>query len=266
MMLSCYAVVYFTELNNMNLVKVGLFLALVGYSYSISAEQFKVFLFTKTAGWHHKSISAGVDAIEYLGRMHDFEVEWQENTDFFTDQHLAQFDLIIFLNTTADILDDKQQEVFKRFIRSGKGFVGIHSAADTEYEWPWYGQLVGHYFLIHPEIQTARINVLKPDFPGMEFFHNNQLWTDEWYEFKPANIDSLNYLMAVDENTYAPAADWGHVKGDGMGEFHPIAWFHEFDGGRSFYTSLGHLPTTYSNPQFLNHLYGGIYWAATGNR
>lgn len=235
-------------------------------SSAVYAAQFKVFLFTKTAGWHHKSINAGVNAIEGLGDMHHFDVEWQENTDFFNDKHLSQFDLIIFLNTTADVLNDEQQGVFKRFIQSGKGFVGIHAAADTEYDWPWYGKLVGHYFLIHPVIQTARITPLRTDFPGMNFFKPRQLWTDEWYEFYPANTDSLNYLMTVDENTYTTDAHWPdkNLKSVGMGDFHPVAWFHEFDGGRSFYTALGHMPATYSNPQFLNHLYGGIYWAATG--
>lgn len=230
----------------------------------VMAGQFKALLFTKTAGWHHQSINAGVEAVKQLAQTHHIELDWQVDGRFFNDQYLQNIDLVIFLNTTGDVLNAEQKTAFQKFIQAGKGFVGVHSASDTEANWPWYGQLVGHYFKIHPEIQTAQLQIQNADFPGMYVFHDKQLWTDEWYEFYPANIKNLNYLLRVDETSYDIHAQWGELKATGMGEFHPIAWYHYFDGGRSFYTSLGHTEAIYKNQQFLTHLYGGIYWAATG--
>lgn len=236
------------------------------FSSTLVAKQFKALVFTKTAGWHHKSINAGVSAIETLSKQHHFDMDWHEEARYFNDENLANYDVVIFLNTTGDILNDEQQAAMERFIQSGKGFVGIHSAADTEYDWPWYGKLVGHRFKIHPEIQTAKLEKLVPYFPGLSALAQQQLWTEEWYEYSPAESENLSYLLKVDEKTYSAAADWGHVKGKGMGEFHPIAWYQEFDGGRSFYTGLGHMRGTYSLEAFRWHLYGGIFWAATGNK
>ena len=235
-----------------------------------SAEQFNVFLFTKTDGYHHESINAAVTAMEALSKKHHFTVDWHEDARHINDENLKQYDVIMFMLTTGEILNEKQQAAMERFVQSGKGFVGVHSASDTEYEWNWYTKMVGRTFHIHPLIQTAEMTVLTREFPGMDRMPDRFLWTDEWYEFGAERIDTLNYILSVDEATYDPVADWapneyrGRVTGEGMGEFHPIAWYHEYDGGRAFYTALGHLGATYSDTLFLEHVYGGIYWAATG--
>ncbi|MFK7932612.1 MAG: ThuA domain-containing protein [Saprospiraceae bacterium] len=228
-------------------------------------QQFKALLFTKTAGWHHESINEGVTAIRKMGENHHFSVQWTDHAErWFTDEMLAPFDVIIFLNTTGNVLNEKEQAAMERFIQAGKGFVGIHAASDTEYEWEWYTKLVGRMFHIHPEIQTAKIKTENANFPGMESMGKTRWFTDEWYEFGEEKIAGLNYILSIDEKTYSPSADWGRVKGDGMGDFHPLAWYHEYDGGRSFYTALGHLPSKFSDPVFLEHLYGGIMWSALG--
>lgn len=234
------------------------------FASSIQAKQFNVLLFTKTDGWHHKSINEGVTGLRKMAVTHHFELEWHEDASRLNDENLKKFDAIVFLLTTGDILNAKQQQAMERFIQSGKGFVGVHSASDTEYQWPWYQKLVGRHFIIHPEIQTARLKVESRIFPGLETMPDELLWTDEWYEFSDAQVDNLHYILSVDETSFEPKADWGNVKGQGMGSFHPIAWYHQYDGGRAFYTALGHLPANYENPLFLSHLYGGIYWAATG--
>lgn len=237
---------------------------LLAITFPCEAQQFKALLFSRTNGWHHESINRGVDAIMEMAEQHNFAVEWHEDPTRFNDKNLEQFQVIIFLNTTGDILNDEQQAAMEKFIRSGKGFVGIHSASDTEYDWPWYNQLVGRMFHIHPAIQTARIKVLDRKFPGFERMPDDMLWTDEWYEFGEEKVKGLNYILSVDESTYDPKADWGRVAGTGNGSFHPVAWYHTFDGGRAFYTALGHLPSKYRDETFRDHLYGGIYWAATG--
>jgi len=229
-------------------------------------KQFKALLVTITNGWRHESVHAGVLAIQQLGIKHFFDVVYFDDPKSFTDKNLEQYQVIIFLNTTGDILDSAQQKVMERFIRSGKGFVGIHSASDTEYDWDWYTKLVGRMFYIHPLIQTAKLRVPDPQFPGLDGFANGKLWTDEWYQFGPETVQDLHYILAVDETSYNAKVNWGAKKGEGMGQLHPISWYHNYDGGRSFYTALGHLPTVFSDPAFLNHLYAGILWAAMGKK
>lgn len=232
------------------------------------AEQFSALVFSKTAGWHHDSINAGVTAIQELGKLHDFNVFWTEDANrVFNDKELAKYKVVIFLLTSGDVLNDEQQAAFEKFIRRGGGYVGIHSASDTEYGWPWYTKMVGHMFHIHPPIQTAVLKVEDYNFPGMDRFAKRVLVTEEWYEFQPPLSDKLKYLLSVDEKTYKPNVVWAEkkIEGKGMGDFHPISWYQEYDGGRAFYTALGHSSATYRDATFLHHVYGGIYWAATGN-
>ncbi|MBK8698727.1 MAG: ThuA domain-containing protein [Saprospiraceae bacterium] len=239
-------------------------LFLAGFQGISAQKQFNALLFTRTNGWHHESIKDGVEAVSRLGDRHFFNVEWQENPAWFTDDKLKQYDVIIFLNTTGDILDESQQLAMEKFIRSGKGFVGIHSASDTEYNWPWYNKLVGRMFVEHPAIQTAQLKVRSRNFPGMDAFRDPHLFTDEWYVFTPEKQTGLNYLLEVDETSYFAGKPTSTNPAGGMGGFHPISWFHLYDGGRSFYTALGHMPAVFRDEYFLEHLFGGIYWAATG--
>ncbi len=229
-------------------------------------KQFKALLVTTTKGWHHESLHAGVLAVQELGRKNFFDVVLFENPNGFTDKYLEQFKVVIFLNTTGDIFDSAQQKVMERFIQAGNGFAGIHSASDTEYDWEWYTKLVGRMFHIHPAIQTARVNIVDAKFPGLQGFAGNKLFTDEWYEFGPEKTKGLNYILSIDESTYNAKVQWGPKKGEGMGQLHPVAWYHNYDGGRAFYTALGHVPTIFSDAAYLEHLYAGIFWAATGKK
>ncbi|MGZ5135944.1 MAG: ThuA domain-containing protein [Flavitalea sp.] len=229
-------------------------------------KQFKALIVTTTNGWHHESLHSGVIALKEMANSNFFDAVLFEDPGSFNDKFLQQFQVVIFLNTTGDILNPEQQKVFEKFIQSGKGFVGIHSASDTEYEWEWYTRLVGRMFHIHPVVQTAKLQVVDSSFPGIQGFKDGKLWTEEWYEFSETKTKGLQDILAVDESTYNPKVQWGAKKGEGMGKFHPISWYQNFDGGRSFYTALGHLPTNFSSEAFLNHLYAGILWAATGKK
>jgi len=245
-----------------------MFCLLSTQSWAQTKKQFNALLITKTAGWHHESINESVGAIKALGEKNFFNVSWNQDGVPITEKYLQNFQVIIFLNTTGDIFNTDEQQAIEKFIQSGKGYVGIHSASDTEYDWAWYTKLVGRMFHIHPSIQTAKLRLTKNQFTGLEGFADGQLWTDEWYEFGPEQIKDLTYILAVDETSYNPKVEWieRKLKGEGMGNFHPIAWYHEFDGGRSFYTALGHQPTDYTNTTFLDHVYSGIFWAATGKK
>lgn len=251
--------------------KITLLLAVFGMTTLLTPvlaqKQFKALLFTKTSGWHHESILDGVLAVRQLAERNNFDLVWEENAGrCFTEDFLSSFQVVIFLSTTGDILNDAQQKVFENFIKSGKGYVGIHAAADTEYDWEWYTKLVGRMFVIHPAVQTAHLKVVSRDFPGLEKFADEQEWTDEWYQFGPEKTTGLKYILSVDESTYNAKVQWGDNKQEGMGSFHPIAWYHNFDGGRAFYTALGHMPRVFQEDAFLQHLYAGILWAATGKK
>ena len=216
-------------------------------------QRFSVLVFTKTAGFRHDSIPAGIASIGSLGQEHGFSVVNTEDAGVFTDDNLAKYRVIIFLSTTGDILDVDQQAAFERFVRRGGGFVGIHSATDTEYDWPWYGNLVGTYFSSHPSIQTATIKVVDSSHPSTQSLPQDWQRTDEWYNFRDDPSARVKVLLTIDENTYS---------GGTMGDRHPLAWYHEYDGGRAWYTAMGHTIESYGEPLFMAHVLGGIMWAA----
>jgi cytochrome c len=215
----------------------------------------QILVFTKTAEFRHDSIPAAIAAVRQLGATNGFGVDQTEDAGAFTDANLARYRAVMFLLTTGDVLNDSQQGAFQRYIEGGGGFVGVHSAADTEHDWPWYGGLVGTYFASHPAIQTAQIDVADPRDASTAGLPAVWTRTDEWYNFTSDPRPSVHVLMTLDERTYDP--------GDGaMGADHPISWWHAYDGGRAWYTALGHTDSTYSEPLFLSFLLGGIRYAA----
>jgi type 1 glutamine amidotransferase len=211
----------------------------------------KVLVFSKTAAFHHKSIAVGVPAIMKLGQENNFDVDTTTNAEKFTADNLKQYAAVIFLSTTGDVLNDIQQAAFEQYIKAGGGFVGVHAATDTEYDWPWYGKLVGAYFKSHPKQQEATLNVVDRNFIATK--HLPETWKrwDEWYNYKWI-ADDLHVLIKIDEKSYT---------GGENGDNHPMSWYHEFDGGRSFYTELGHTDESYADPLYLKHLLGGIQYA-----
>ncbi|GGZ29635.1 hypothetical protein GCM10007049_23590 [Echinicola pacifica] len=225
------------------------------------AQQFNALVFSKTQGFRHQSIATSVRAIQDLSKDNVFSVYTSEDATMFTDKKLEKFDVIILASTTGDILNDEQKEAFKRFVQSGKGVVGIHSATDTEYNWEWYTKLIGGQFMHHPHQQSAILDVVDSNHPSTYHLPKKWLWTDEWYAFKNFNED-VNILIQLNEKTYDPGSKNGQSMG--MGDVHPMAWYHEYDGGRIFYTALGHVDGAYEDADFLKHLYGGIWWAAMG--
>lgn len=220
-------------------------------SSKILFKQKKVLVFSKTAGFHHGSIPKGIAAIQKLGAENKFGVDTTTNPALITAANLKQYAAVIFLNTTGNIFNDEQQTAFEQFIKNGGGFLGVHAATDTEYDWPWYGKLVGAYFNGHPDQQVATLHVT--DKNNISTKHLPETWErkDEWYNFKQLNPD-VHVLITIDESTY---------KGGTNGTTHPMAWYHEFDGGRAFYTELGHTDESYNEPLYLQHLLGGIKYA-----
>ena len=213
----------------------------------------KVLVFSKTMGYTHPSIPSGIEAIQKLGNENGFVVDTTTNGVLFNDDNLKQYASIIFLNTTLNVLNHYEEAAFERYIQSGGGFVGVHAAADTEYDWSWYTKLVGAQFLNHPKgTPNANFVIKDNSFIATEHF-TDSIWnrSDELYNYKNINPD-VHVLMTVDESTY---------EGGENGEFHPIAWYHEFDGGRAFYTGAGHTDESYKDEMFLKHLLRDITYA-----
>jgi type 1 glutamine amidotransferase len=216
------------------------------------ADAFKVLVFSKTAGFRHDSIPAGVQAIRDLGAANDFAVDATEDAGAFTTGNLAQYQAVVFLSTTGDVLNDSQQSAFQSYVDGGGGYVGVHAAADTEYDWPYYGQLMGAWFASHPAIQQATVR--NEDRAHAATAHLGTSWTrtDEWYNYRSNPRPDVRVLQSLDEGSYS-----GGTMGD-----HPITWCHAQAAGRAFYTGLGHTQESFADPDFRALLLGGIRYAA----
>lgn len=221
-------------------------------------EKARVLVFSKTEGFRHASIEAGKKAFEKMAAEKGFSVDFTEDAKQFTNASLKQYNAVVFLNTTGDVLNNEQQEEFERYIQAGGGYLGIHSATDCEYEWPWYGRLAGAYFLDHPNpdnVQKGKFYVVQKDNFATKGMPDEFERSDEFYSFKNIN-PAINVLVKIDESSY---------RGGKNGKDHPMSWYHEFDGGRAFYTAMGHTDATFSEPLFLNHVWAGLNYVMGGD-
>ena len=216
---------------------------------------FAVLVFSRTEGFRHDSIPAGIAAIRQQGTARGFSVDATEEGGAFTDDNLARYKAVVFLSTTGDVLNATQQSSFERFVRRGGGFVGVHSAADTEYDWPFYGGLLGAYFAGHPDIQNATIQIEDPGHPSTSSLPRTWMRRDEWYNFQKNPRGAVTVLATIDERTYS---------GGTMAPDHPIMWSHTYEGGRAWYTAGGHTMESFAEPLFAEHLGRAILWAAGG--
>jgi type 1 glutamine amidotransferase len=218
-----------------------------------SAALTRVLVFSKTAAFRHDSIPAGIAAIRTLGSQNGFAVDATEDAGAFTAANLAQYQAVIWLCTTGDVLNTAQQTAFESYVNGGGGYVGIHSAADTEYDWAWYGSCCGAYFLSHPAQQQA--NVIVEDRTTDSTAHLPATWSrfDELYNYRTNPRSGVHVLMRLDESSYS---------GGTMGADHPITWWHDVGNGRAWYTGLGHTIESYSDSTFTRMLLGGIRMVA----
>lgn len=210
-------------------------------------------VFSKTAGFRHDSIPEGIAALRQLGAEAGYTVDATEDAGAFTPGTLRRYDAVVFLSTTGDVLDTAQQSAFEDYIHQGGGYVGIHAAADTEYDWAFYGGLAGAYFQSHPAIQPATVDVEDRAHPATSALASTWERTDEWYNYRSNPRARAHVLASLDETSYTG----GTMNGD-----HPIAWCQEYQGGRAFYTGGGHTKESYAEPAFRAHLLGGIRYAA----
>lgn len=208
-------------------------------------------MFSKTAGFRHQSIPKGIETFKKLALQYKWDIVYSEDSSLFNTS-ILQYDVLVFLNTTGDILNEDRQNVLKEYMAKGKGFVGIHAATDTEHDWPWYNDMVGAVFASHPKIQTATLKTSEnyKAFFGQDF--KTRQVKDEWYNFKDPLKPGITVLTYLDEGSYTGGKQNGN---------HPITWFHKYGGGRAFYTGLGHTDEQYDDETFLQELVTAINWA-----
>ncbi|HSW14026.1 MAG TPA: ThuA domain-containing protein [Solimonas sp.] len=241
---------------------------------------FKMLVYTRTASFRHASIPIAIQTIRDLGAANRFSVDATEDPAMFSDANLAQYDVVAFVSTTGEILDDTQQAAFERWVQAGGGFVGVHSAADTEYEWPFYAGLIGAYFRNHPVlplgnpggpgVQPGDFRIDAPDHPAVAHLPTPWTVSDEFYSFRTNPREQVRVLLSIDEDSYiqdpntsnlptSPTFPLGET--GSMGD-HPMSWCHDNSGGRAWYTALGHSEHMYAMPEYRTHLLNGILTAA----
>lgn len=228
---------------------------------TISFAQKKVLIYTHNGkGYVHENIPFSVDALKKICVENGYSSEATDDPGVFTPQNLRNYHCIIFSNTNNEAFEDQsQKDAFVNYIRQGGGFVGIHSASGSERQWPWFWAMLGGKFVRHPKFQKFTIKVVDSSHPATTFLGETWQWEDECYYLNQLNPD-IHILLAVDL-TSIDDPDKETYPGKIFGDYFPLAWCHEFDGGRQFYTALGHHPDHYKDPTFLKHLEGGIRWA-----
>ena len=220
---------------------------------SAGPSQPDLVVYTRTAGFRHDSIPSAVAAVRGIASTEGLSVLATEDPSAFTPQRLKGVRAVIFLHTTGEVLPAAGQDALQTYLRGGGGFLGIHSAADTGHGWPWYLQLLGAEFVGHPAIQRAVLARQDAAHPATAPVPDRWSRTDEWYDFRTSPRGRVHVLLSIDEASY---------QGGGMGADHPMAWCHEFEGGRSAYTELGHTTESWFEPLFLAHVRGALRWAA----
>jgi type 1 glutamine amidotransferase len=243
------------------LISIICLVLIMAFSLIAQDKKINVLVFSKTMGYRHNSISTGLKMMSELAQERNWILTATENADLFTPDFLKTFDAVVFLNTTSDVLNDLQQKNFEAFMATGKGFVGIHAAADCEYDWAWYGKLVGAYFKIHPPAQAATVIFENTDHPSMVPFKGLKTYhtIDEWYSFKENPRAKVHVLARLDETSLDAAT----LKDDKwkMGD-HPLIWYQEIDNSRSFYTVFGHTPEAFQDPKVEEHIGCAVDWVA----
>jgi|SRR5690348_3556343 len=211
----------------------------------------RLLVYSRTTGYRHDSIPAGIDALRLLGAQAGHTIDATEDPAVFTPDSLSRYAVLVFLSTSGNVLDDKGRQALRDYMAAGGAWLGIHGASTTEYDWPYFGGLAGAWFDRHPAEQTATITVEDPGHPATSHLPRTWTWHDEWYAFRANPRPRVRVLLTVDEATY---------DGGTMGADHPVAWYHEYGGGRCFYTALGHAARCFAEPAFRRHLGGALEW------
>ena len=223
---------------------------------SINDRTPHILVFNKTEGYFHESTDAGVKALRQLCRDNNIKMDVTDNGEKFVEANLLRYAAVVFLNTAGDVLDQQQEKALEQYIHAGGGFVGIHTAIDTEHNWDWYGKLIGAKFASQTEVEKAVLKIEDRLHLATQFIHDSLIRSDEWFTLKDISPD-IHIILSIEENSYSN----GIIR-----NFHPVSWYQEFEGGRVFVTAMGHTNESYQEEYFLRHLLGGVKYAIGENK
>lgn len=219
----------------------------------------RVLVFSRTTGYRHESVEAGVGCISQLGREHGFHVDATEDPSQFNDESLSAYDVVVWMQVSGTVLDEEQRKAYARFTAAGGGFVGIHAASDAERDWALYDQLVGARFESHPPgVSGGELRRSAVEDASTAALPEPWRWVDEWYRFDSDPRIGSEVLLTVETPALAP--EGGNV------EPHPVTWRRKIGSAAAWYTALGHLPEAYADNHFREHLLGGLQTATGGER
>ena len=227
--------------------------------------QFAILVLAMPTKYHYEYIPVARDSFEKLARLHAFELTWAAQPYAF-EGDLSKYAAVVLLNSSGEEFNEAQRAGFERYMKAGGNAVVVHRGIIVAKpgQWPWYEKLVGRNFVIHPMLQTAVVNKVDAAHPATFGLPDKWIWSDEWYEFSNPHGVKVNPVLAVDERTYDPTKIWPGQVAKGMGADHPVSWWHAYEKGRVFVTALGHNQAMYRDERYLDHLWGGIWWAALG--
>lgn len=239
-------------------------LALLCPASAWADPQYRLLVLAIANKYHYEYIPIARDSLEHLARIHDFDLTFTNDPTKF-EGDLRQYAAVMFLNTPGEELNAAQRRNFERYMQGGGNAIVVHRALIMPPDnWPWYEKLVGRSFVIHPMLQTGVVTTVDPRFPATFGLPQRWIWSDEFYVTSNPHGVSIETVLGIDETSYDPTRIWPGQVARPMGKDHPVAWFHRYEKGRVFVTTLGHNGEAYRDPQYLSHLMGGIYWAATG--
>ncbi|TCU58543.1 hypothetical protein EDF58_10377 [Novosphingobium sp. PhB57] len=240
-----------------------LLLALACPASAWAEAQYRLLVLAIPNKYHYEYIPIARDSLEHLARLHDFDLTYTNDPKVF-EGDLQRYAAVMFLNTPGEELNPAQRQNFESYMRGGGNAIVVHRALIMPPgNWPWYEKLVGRSFVNHPMLQTGVVTAADPGFPATFGLPSRWIWSDEYYVLTNPHGIRIEPVLRVDETSYDPTRIWPGQVAKPMGD-HPVAWYHRFEKGRVFVTTLGHSGEAYREPQYLAHLMGGIYWAATG--
>ncbi len=211
----------------------------------------RVLMLTATAGFRHDSITAARQVMSTLGIGNSFTVTATEDVSSITASSLASHQVLMVALTSGELpFSAAQKTAILSFVEDGGGFIGVHSATDTLYEWPDYGRLIGAYFLEHPWTQPGTVIVESQAHPATAGLGDRFAIREEFYTFRENPRPRVQVLLRLDAASVAAAGDY------------PLAWAHAFGRGRVYYNALGHFDETWRDPRFQRQLAGAIRWAS----
>jgi len=229
-------------------------------------SQFQLLVLAMPTKYHYEYIPIARESFEKMARLHSFELTWTAQPSAF-EGDLSRYAAVVLLNSSGEEFNEAQRAGLERYMKAGGNAVVVHRAIIVAKpgQWPWYEKLVGRNFVIHPMLQTAVVTKVDVSHPAAFGVPDRWLWSDEWYEFSNPHGVQVHPVLAVDERSYDPTRIWPGQVAHGMGPDHPVSWWHAYEKGRVFVTAMGHNAAAYQDARYLDHLWGGVWWAVRGD-